>query len=46
MNKKSPAEIDFYALEETWTKELKSYPDTSQKEVIPTAKRVFKEAIL
>ena len=46
MDGKSPAEIDFYALEEPWTKETKTYPDTPQKEVVATAKRVFKEARL
>lgn len=44
MNKKSPADIDFYTLEEAWTKEKKAYPTTPQKEVIPTAKRVFEAA--
>lgn len=44
LTKKSPTEIDFYALEEAWTKEHKIYPDTPQKEVIATAKRVFLEA--
>lgn len=46
MDKKASTEIDFYAIEEPWTKELKAYPDTPQKEVIPTAKRIFDEARL
>lgn len=38
-------EIDFYELEEKWTRETKSYPDTPQADPVETAKRVFKEAI-
>ncbi|WP_291528389.1 alpha-N-acetylglucosaminidase [Bacteroides sp. UBA939] len=44
MQKKTLEDIDFYALEEAWTKEKKTYPDTPQKEVISTAKKVYLEA--
>ena len=46
MNRKSPQNIDFYALEEAWTREHKVYPTQPQGEVISTAKRVFEEARL
>ena len=44
MQRKSPENIDFYVLEEAWTKEKKIYPHTPQIEVIPTATRIFIEA--
>lgn len=44
MDKKSPAEIDFYTIEEPWSRQRKDYPFTPQGDVIDTAKRVFAEA--
>lgn len=44
MHRKTPGEIDFYAVEEAWTNERKTYPDTPQQEVIPTVRRICAEA--
>ena len=40
-----PVEIDFYAVEEPWTKETKSYPFVPEGDCISTAKRIFAETI-
>lgn len=40
-----PAEIDFYAVEEPWTKETKSYSYTSENDCISTAKHIFTKII-
>lgn len=37
---KSPAEIDFFSMEESWTRQTKSYPVTPQHEVRSVAKEV------
>lgn len=44
MKGKTPEEIDFYAMEEAWTKEHKKYTSTPQGDVISTAKEVFSSA--
>lgn len=43
MNGKNPEEIDFYALEEPWTKETDPYPSKPENDCIPTVKHIFKE---
>ncbi|WP_195370289.1 MULTISPECIES: alpha-N-acetylglucosaminidase [Parabacteroides] len=43
MNGKNPEEIDFYALEEPWTKETDPYPSKPGNDCIPTVKHIFKE---
>lgn len=40
---KTPAEIDFYALEEPWTKAVQPYSSAPQGDCIPTVKRIFGE---
>lgn len=40
---KTPAEIDFYALEEPWTKAVEPYASAPQGDCIPTVKRIFGE---
>lgn len=44
MDKKNPTEIDFYAIEEPWSRDLKSYPTTPQGNVTEVVKRVFMQA--
>lgn len=41
MNGKNPEEIDFYALEEPWTKETDPYPFEPKSDCISTVKRIF-----
>lgn len=41
MNGKNPEEIDFYALEEPWTKGTNPYPFESKSDCISTVKRIF-----
>lgn len=41
---KNPAPIDFYALEEPWTKETKAYASAPEGDCVETVKRVFKKA--
>ncbi|WP_293710046.1 alpha-N-acetylglucosaminidase [uncultured Parabacteroides sp.] len=43
MNGKNPEEIDFYTLEEPWTKETNLYPFKPENDCIPTIKHIFKE---
>lgn len=45
MNGKQPAKLDYYGLEEPWTKAHNSYPSTPQKEVVPTVKKIFDEVV-
>lgn len=45
MNGKKPAKLDYYGLEEPWTKAHNSYPSTPQKEVVPTVKKIFDEVV-
>lgn len=40
---KTPAKIDFYALEEAWTKETRPYSSAPERECIPAVKRIFTE---
>ena len=40
---KNPAEIDFYAIEEPWTKATNAYPSEPEGDCIPTVKRIFAE---
>ncbi len=37
--------IDFYAMEEGWTKEKKSYPFYPEKRIVPTAREVFRKVL-
>ncbi|MCC8171937.1 MAG: alpha-N-acetylglucosaminidase [Parabacteroides sp.] len=39
----NPPEIDFYALEEPWTKATDFYPSEPESDCIPTVKRIFAE---
>lgn len=41
MNGKNPEEIDFYALEEPWTKGTNPYPFEPKSDCISTVKRIF-----
>lgn len=41
---KNPAPIDFYSLEEPWTKESKPYASAPEGDCVETAKRVFEKA--
>ena len=43
MDGKNPEEIDFYVLEEPWTKETNPYPSKPKNDCIPTVKQIFKE---
>lgn len=43
MDGKEPQEMDFYSMEEAWTKKNNLYPATPVQEVIPTAKRIMQE---
>lgn len=43
MDGKEPQEIDFYSMEEAWTKKNNLYPAVPVQEVIPTAKRIMRE---
>ena len=43
MDGKNPGKIDFYALEEPWTKDTNSYPSKPENDCIPTVKQIFKE---
>lgn len=43
LNGHSPAEIDFYAVEEPWTKETTPYVSRPEGDCVSTAKRVFAE---
>lgn len=45
MNGKKPEPLDYYGLEEPWTKAHNTYPSTPQKEVIPTVKKIFNEVV-
>lgn len=45
MNGKKPEVLDYYGLEEPWTKAHNTYPSTPQKEVIPTVKKIFNEVV-
>lgn len=45
MEGKNPVRIDFYAIEEAWTKQLDTYPVKAQGEVVTTAKEVYKKAM-
>ena len=38
---KKPAAIDFYAIEEPWTKATNVYPSEPEGDFIPTVKRIF-----
>lgn len=40
---KKPTAIDFYALEEPWTKLTDSYSSEPEGDCISTVKRIFKE---
>ena len=40
-NNFDPGAIDFYALEEKWVTDKKTYPVTPVSEVMPTAKRIY-----
>ena len=40
---KSPAKIDFYAIEEPWTKTTNVYPSEPEGDCIPTVQRIFAE---
>lgn len=44
LDKKQPEKIDYFNLDEVWTKQHNSYPDTPQADVVTTAKRVFDQA--
>ena len=44
LEKKQPEKIDYFSLEEPWTRLHNSYPTTPQGDVISTAKKVFFEA--
>lgn len=43
MEGEKPEEIDFYALEEPWTKATNPYSFKPEGDCIPTVKRIFKE---
>lgn len=45
MKGKKPEVLDYYGLEEPWTKAHNTYPSTPQKEVIPTVKKIFNEVV-
>ena len=40
---KQPEEIDFYALEEAWTKETESHSSTPEGNAVAVAKNIFEE---
>ena len=40
---KQVKEIDFYAWEEPWTKETKTYPAQAEGDCVTVAKQVFEE---
>lgn len=44
MDGNNPQEIDFYSVEEPWTKATNPYQSVSQKECIPTAQKVYEAA--
>lgn len=44
MGGKIPEPIDFYALEEAWTKETKAYASAPEGDCVETVKRVFEKA--
>lgn len=41
LNKKQPPEIDFFALDEAWTRQHGVYPDAPKVDAIDTARKVF-----
>ena len=43
LERKAPEQIDFYALEERWTRMSKIYPDNPENDCIATVKRIFTE---
>lgn len=43
LNGEQPAKIDFYAVEEVWTKETKNYVAAPVGDCVSTAKRIFAE---
>ena len=40
---KTPAKIDFYAIEEPWTRQTNPYSNQPDGDCIPTVKRIFAE---